>query len=227
MTNLLLIISLLSLASCGGSSGGSSGGNINTENSTRVETANGRENQENEGRYHAVIRPLNTSVYGFITSGGTDIEVSEGNIKIDVYMDDTSSAKHMQSIHAGIKCPTQEEDPNGDGFMDAVEIQSSAGAQLIPLDADISSLEKGADIYPTTSEWSYKESAYLEDLLNDLRSKNKLLSDEELNLDGRVVIVYGAPASKTLPATVAALPGKTQQESTPIGCGVIRRSSAQ
>lgn len=212
MKLLLLSLSILILASCGGKDGG--GGS--SPSSTIQE-------QVAEGSYRAVVRPLNNSLSGFIPSGFAEIKITGNDVSVKTLLDDDARVAHMQSIHVGTQCPTMAHDANKDGLIDAVEMKAVTGEVLIPLDSDINSDELGAGVYPVGRNFTYLENAELGQLEADVRAR----TGQNLNLGGRVVIMHGVDAKTNMPATVATVNGMTPQASVPIACGIIQRVEAR
>lgn len=224
--NSLLIIPVvvLVLTACGKDSGGSStpGTDVSIQQ---------MEPQKFEGKYDAILRPLNTSVSGFIPSGRTIIEVKEGDFTVISYLEDDSRVMHIQSIHEGVRCPTLQDDANKDGFIDAVEMKKATGNVLVPLDGDLNSQMAGQDFYPSGKTFTYNESASAETLLQDLYTKDlptnsslvKLQAGAPLNLEGRVVIIHGTAELARVPESVKTMNNLPRNVSIPITCGVIKR----
>jgi hypothetical protein len=218
----LTTLSVLSLclAACGGKGG--AGGSGPAEEV--------RENQVAEGQYHSFIRPLNTHTFGRINSGALNATIN-GEFKVSLYMDDAPPITHTQAIFTGTRCPDLTEDTNGDGHIDILEASKVIGKMLIPLDNDISSQGAGAGFYPSGMAYMFRKSTSLETLMTDLKATDidpddhivKLRPDENLNLEGRVVVIMGAPTTANLPTTVKTVKGMTNYQSLPISCGVIER----
>lgn len=180
--------------------------------------------------YRAILRPYNNSLSGWIPNGKTEIEVSQNQIKIKSWLDDSANVMHIQNIHSGTECPSIEHDRNRDGLIDFYESQASAKKILIPLDSDLSSQLGGLKDYPR-GNFSYYQTAYLSDMTNDLNMPDPDASDEmiklplsqTLHLEGKVIIVMGVSSNTMLPSNVRRLGGYTLQESIPIACGVIEK----
>lgn len=217
---LLSIICLLTVTSCGKDSGGGSG------NSEVFE-----QQQDLNGKYRAHLRPLNTTVSGFIPYGAAEVEVLNGELSVKTYLDDDSQVLHAQNIYSGSKCPTLSSDKNGDGIIDINELQSSAGSPIIPLDSDLSSQQNGYPIYPKGSSFTYVEKAKVRDFINDLYSSNntlvdgyiKLQSGMPFNFEKRVIIILGTSDINRVPSTVASLKDQPRNISVPIVCGILKR----
>jgi len=170
----------------------------------------------------------------FASVGGT-VTISKLADEFHAMVDATeaTAATHQQHIHTGSRCPTQADDTNGDGFVDAVEAATVTGPALIPLDSDLKAQDAGG-VYPSGSNYSYDESTSYEAMIADLRlpdtntsdSLAKLGANEDLNLGTRVVEIHGVPASTTLPPTVLGMDGMSPQQSLPIACAVLSFSGA-
>lgn len=211
---------LLSFTACGGNNS-NGGGGLNEP---------ARQNQEAQGFYRAFIRPLNTHTFGRINSGTATFLVDQ-EFQAELFMDDASAVQHMQAIYMGTKCPSETSDTNEDGFIDFKEALAVVGEALLPLDLDLSTQESLAGLYPSGMAYTFKQSASLETMMKDLRTQDdnlrdhmgKLKPNEELNLDGRVVLVHGIPLTSNLPSSVQPFSGMTAHASLPVSCGVIER----
>jgi hypothetical protein len=100
----------------------------------------------------------------------------------------------------------------------------------IPLDGDITSQEKGADIYPKGSSFTFNGSSMLSAMVNNLYEADPVPGDEivtlrrgqGMKLVGRVVLVHGTTqASDLLPATLATRGSDPANLALPVVCGVI------
>ena len=212
---------LLALASCGDKNSSDSNSPVSEE-----EVA-----QAAEGTYKAILRPYNKTLSGWIPNGMADIQISDGEIEVKSWLDDSANVTHRQTIHLGKRCPDVEDDANGDGFVDFNETLKVAGKAIIPLDGDLSAQAAGGDIFPK-GNFSYYEKASFKVMMNDLKLDDpdrndflaKLAPNQGINLEGKVIIVTGVSDTRSLPGTVSTLNGLTPQESIPIACGVIKRT---
>ncbi len=190
-----------------------------------------QEEQQQEGRYRVVLTPLNPLVASNATGTG-EFTIEADEFKAIMNISGATSTTHVQRIHLLGSCPDQGSDTNEDGFIDVVEAISSVGSALVPIDNDLRSQLAGGT-FPIGATYNYKESTSLLAMLADLRLPDpdnsdelvKLGADEDLNLEGRVVLIHGVPSSTSLPATVRGL-GETltAQQALPILCGVITRA---
>ena len=210
ITFFMLALTLSLLASCGSEKEGSS-----RSYSSQSPVL---ENQQVEGRYKALLRPLNIHLSGFIPVGAAEFKIEGDDIEVKTLLEDDASVIHMQSIHAGTRCPRlPEDDQNRDGVIDIREAYAVSGKVLIPLDSDLDSAEEGQGIYPVGSGFTYIENSSFTKMEDDVRQR----TGQKLNLRGRVVLIHGVDSITALPPTAAALSGMTAQASVPIGCGVI------
>lgn len=159
------------------------------------------------GTYSAFLRPMNSKVNGFITSGRADITVDE-SFSIKLIMDDAPGVVHVQRLYSGTACPTLTADTNRDGFVDYVEAEAVLGRSILSLDGDLSSDSEGIDLYPVGKTYSYQQKADLSMMPSDL------------TLEGRVILIHGA-YSGVLPPSVNSRAGLTPAQSLPIACGKL------
>lgn len=217
----LIIIPLLGLAACGGGGGGG-GEKSQGETSVAVEAA--------DGVYHAHLRPMNPHSNGFLPHGGATFRVTGDKLSVTTYLDDASGVTHRQSVHVGTSCPTAAHDQNGDGMVDYNEALKAVGPVLIPLDEDLSSQEKGAEIYPKGSSFTYNETGMVSEMVNNLYEADPVPGDEitklrqgqGMKLIGRVVLIHGTyAASDLLPTTLSTRGSDPANIALPVVCGVI------
>jgi hypothetical protein len=220
-SKVLMVLPLLALAACGGGGGGGSD-EVQRETSVAAEAA--------DGVYHAHLRPLNPRSNGFLPHGGATFRVDGDKLSVTTYLDDASSVTHRQSVHVGTSCPTAAHDSNGDGMIDYKEALKAVGPVLIPLDEDLSSQEKGAEIYPRGSSFTYNETGMVSEMVNNLYEADPVPGDEitklrrgqGMKLVGRVVLVHGTyAASDLLPTTLGTRGSDPANLALPVACGVI------
>ncbi len=87
-------------------------------------------------------------------------------------------------LHVWVRCPGPGDDNNNDGYVDWQETQQVVGTKLLSLDANISSVEESG--YPHGANYRYSRKASISDL------RSILPPGENLNFDGRVLVIYGA-----------------------------------
>jgi hypothetical protein len=177
------------------------------------------EEQEIQGTYKAILRPLNNHLSGFIPTGSAEINIGGDRVVIKTLLDDDASVTHLQNIHLGTRCPDSSDDKNNDGLIDRDEAYRVVGDIFIPLDADLSSATEGQGIYPIGSSFTYVEATSLSALKRDTRGR----TGQNLHLSGRVILIHGVADSTQLPSTVKDKNGLSPQASIPIGCGILKR----
>jgi hypothetical protein len=206
------------LCSCGGD-------DDNGSSRSRVE-----EEQEQEGEYEVVLSPLNSDLTG-VPSGSGEFSLTGDDFRAVMNVSMASGTGHIQLITTGSACPDNTSDTNGDGVIDVVEAINVTGAALVPLDRDLSSQSAGG-FFPDGANYNYDESVSYSLMLSDLKLPDsddsdifvKLGADEDLNLEGRTVLVHGIPDSQELPQTVSGAADLSAQATLPILCGVINRA---
>lgn len=203
------------------------GTEISTINSDLLET-------EMYGTYLSILSPINKNVSGHL-NGTVSVIREQANFIVDVRMSGGPlSVLHNQSIHVGSRCPTELDDLNADGYIDAEEGSQVFGKIIIPLDDDISSQRMGGGIYPISDKYGqylWSRSTPFDKLMQDLHEEDINLKDDFIKLEhnknltmlGKVVVILGIPETNFLPETVAGRGRLTPHQALPIACGVIRR----
>lgn len=180
--------------------------------------------QSIEGRYQALLRPMNTALAGN-THGKLSLQVMAERLSVTIHLNDgPAQVVHPQYIYSGATCPGENADLNRDGYMDLLESDSFFGARLIPLDGDLASGAAGMDGFPTSDslgQTHYYREGNLTALLEDLSSYHG--PELSLRLAGRVVVIHGVHPDTYLPGTIRAPADAGEHESLPIACGVLER----
>lgn len=125
---------------------------------------------------------------------------------------------HPQHIHAAGSCPPSSSDTNNDGFIDVVEGVPFYGGIFVPLDEDLADLSFQPSFpIPTNRAGAitYKQSVSV----NELTSA----TGEDLNLEGRHLVLHGVSAETDLPESVQSLGGLPASLTLPIACGEVKR----
>ncbi len=118
--------------------------------------------------------------------------------------------RFKQFIHQGSRCPDRRDDLNLDQTIDYSEAITASGDILIPLDGNIENQDSGKGDFPSTNEkgmYYYSRSGSISKMLNDLRlpdvdlkdNISKLTKNENLDLERRVMILYGSSGDPLLP----------------------------
>jgi hypothetical protein len=240
MSGLICVFLATLLTSCGG--GDSSSGNSFSEDEssqreleeTDIEAQRAASDGENiQGRLLANFTTLNPQVVGTIP--GSAQFIREDN-KLSAFVRlfaGSPSIAHFQNVHTGTRCPTIDDDKNGDGYLDIVETLKVVGPVVVPLDWDIGSQLSANRSWPKAfpnGSYEYMKVTRFDRFWDDLKSVDrnpddnivKLGPDEGLDFSGKVVIIQGVDESKALPETVAGYGRWTNFQTLPIVCGVFR-----
>lgn len=228
----MLIFSSI-LVSCGDSSSSGSGNSgTQSEEGDREAESLAVDGSNIQGRYLAKFTTLNPHVVGTIP-GSAQLIREDNRLSAFVRLFAGSpSIAHFQNVHAGTRCPTINDDTNGDGFLDIQETMNVVGPVIIPLDWDIGSQLSANRSWPKAfpnGSYEYMKVTRFDRFWDDLKSEDrnpndnitKLQPDEGLQLNGKVVIIQGVDETKTLPETVAGYDRWKNFQTLPIVCGIF------
>lgn len=184
------------------------------------------------GLYMAKFFTINPGVNGTLPGSAT-IQRQEDKFFAYVRLfGGAPNAWHQQNIYEGSRCPNAGDDLNKDGYIDIEEGNKVWGKILIPLDSNIGSQSAGKNIYPVadaSGSYFYERVTSFEKLFNDLKSEDKnfednvakLLPEEGLDIEGRVVVIQGTADTVIYPETVASQDNRPPHLTLPIACGVF------
>lgn len=179
--------------------------------------------------YTAKLVPMNTKVAGHQATGEAEFSVNGDTLTISIKMRGVSpSMIHWQHFHGfkdnkAASCATEAADANHDGIIDLLETEPTSGTTMVPFDSDPAGMDIAHGAYPTATThgtYQYHKTVSLKALQAAFA---KAFDDQELDLDRRVVIVHGVPATTKLPASVASLGPIPAHVTLPIACGKIER----
>jgi hypothetical protein len=187
--------------------------------SSQKNTSQEFEEQQTQGLYRAILRPLNNHLSGFLPTGKAIVEIDKEQIQISTHLDDDAKVLHIQSIQNGTRCPSLNDDTNQDGILDIEEATAVAGEVLIHLDGSLDGGPEGDGLYPWGSGFFYKKRADLPVIENEIRLRTK----KNLALADRVVMIYGVSKNTPLPETVATRSQLPKDSSIPVVCGVLTK----
>ena len=186
------------------------------------------------GLYMAKFFTINSHVNGSLPGSAT-IQRQEDKFFAYVRLfGGAPNAWHQQNIYEGSRCPNMGDDLNKDGYIDIEEGNKVWGKVLIPLDANISSQYAGKNIFPlgdATGSYFYERVGSFDKMFKDLKSEDKnmadnvskLLPEQGLDIEGRVVVIQGTANTVIYPETVASYKNQAPYQSLPIACGVFSR----
>jgi hypothetical protein len=199
-------------------------GDSDSGNSTPIE-------EQQLGEYKVTFTPLNTDLSG-LPSGSGEFSINGDDFRAVLNIGQATSAGHLQFITTGTGCPDITADTNQDGIIDVVEAITITGYPLIPLDRDLSTQLSGGN-FPEGANYNYDESTSYSLMLSDLKLPDedtndifvKLQEMENLNLEGKAVIIHGIPDSLDLPDSVLGVANLSAQATLPILCGIITKAN--
>jgi hypothetical protein len=179
--------------------------------------------------YVARLHPLNAAVTGHAAAGEARFAIHGDSLTITVHARGTPPAiEHWQHLHGFADartavCPSSAADVNGDRIIDLMETAPMADMTMVPLHDDPVSMDIPRDTYPRASasgDIEYRKTVSLSALQ---RAFEHAFPGQRLDLDRRVFMMHGVPATTTLPATVASLGTIPAQVTLPIACGTLVR----
>jgi hypothetical protein len=167
---------------------------------------------EPEGIFSAKLFTVNQKI-GTNLNGNVTISKYGDNLSVRIKLKNGPKGMHMQGLYTGDACPY--EDLNGDGYIDIKESEKNIKRMLIPFDGDISGRAIGNEYYPSNN-YAYERSTSYGLMISDLKKK-----DQNLQLQGRIIVIHGVDESHTLPGTVSTNREHSCQKSIPIACGIL------
>jgi hypothetical protein len=186
--------------------------------------------QDSDVVYRAELLPLNISITESSGLGEVVYTITGDQLTISVTAEGVaSSIEHWQHFHGfaegdeAANCPGADADKNGDGIIDVTETESVAGTTMVPFHDDPVSMEVVRDTYPTadgSGSYTYTKTVSMSALEGSFAP---MFGGQQLDLDRRVVVLHGVPASTTLPASVASLGDIPAPVTLPIACGEVRK----
>lgn len=180
--------------------------------------------------YVAHLAPINVKASGHSSSAVATFKIRGDSLTIDIAARGVApDLAHLQHFHGfpdgrASACPTSAQDKNGDGVIDLIETEATAGTTMVPFTADPVSMAIVVNTYPKASAngtYHYRKTVSLGALESAFGTK---YTGQKLDLDHRVVFIHGVPASTKLPQTVASLGDIPAQVTIPIACGKIERA---
>ncbi len=227
---LLMGLSIFLLAACGEKSQR----NIHKAMGSVQEGGEDNQSQVLQGNYRVRFTALNPELSENLEAHLVG-EIRDDEVKVSIRgMNMAEGISHPQFLYEARSCPTMDDDTNEDGVLDQVEVLEATEGILVPFDDDLTEQISATNVFPMSSSegsYEYEEKASLSAMLRDLRETDenfddhyiKLSEDEELELEGKIVILHGVSATALLPQTVASEGELAVHETVPIACGVVER----
>lgn len=183
--------------------------------------------QSTTAAFTATMKEMNPQLTDGNVSGQAILTVDSGLLHIDLIMKGLPAGMRLAHIHGFMTdevstCPAATADTNGDGIIDLLETEPTAGTTLIPFNGDPAGLQILSDTYPVAGEDGllvYDMTVPLDKLDGAMKDTYKI---DDLTLGNRVIFVHGVAEGATLPDTVQSLPGVPATVTVPIACGEVR-----
>jgi hypothetical protein len=187
----------------------------------------GCEGDEELALFRAALTQINPQESSSTPSASIEVILQSESNLLEVRLQGTGldDTNHPTFLWSGDSCPTEADDDNGDGIVDAIEALDALGGIVLALDGDLTDegIQSG---FPAGSSPSYEQSAPLTQVLAAARGPQvnplftPLDADEDLLLESRVVVLHGVGDGLLLPANpIAGIDGFTLRESVPVLCG--------
>jgi hypothetical protein len=158
--------------------------------------------------------------------GIANLNISGDSLIITVNIRGLTQGKHEMHIqqkknNTASRCPTMDDDKNGDGLIDDREADSVSGEIHIPLTEN--SVDLKSNSYPSADENGvllYKNTISLKKLQEQLKNKKNV---QTFNIDSCVVEIHGISKASKMPASVRSSGLKPSYETIPVLCGKIQK----
>jgi hypothetical protein len=229
----MMLLTCTLLLSCGGGSSNSLRSSPQQQQEEEVSDQSTKDGSNINGTYLGKFRTINSHVVGTIP-GSSQLK-REGN-KLSAFVRffaGSPSIAHFQNVHTGTRCPSRNDDKNGDGYIDVIEAHAVLGKIIIPLDWDIGSQASGNRSWPKAfpnGSYEYTKTTNFDRFWKDLKTEDrvtpdnitKLKPDQGLNLIGKAVLILGVAEDKNLPESVASYGRWKNHQTLPIACAVLK-----
>jgi hypothetical protein len=179
--------------------------------------------------YSARLEAVNAAVVRSDATGEAHFKLDGDTLAIEIRMRGVpADMVHWQHLHGfadgrDAACPSAQADANGDGVVDLVETEKSAGTTLVPFDAMPAAMDVAHGDYPSAdADGAYHYAARVP--VQALQAAfAKAFPGQQFDLEKRVVFIHGVPADTRLPDSVASLGPIPAYTTLPIACGRIVR----
>ena len=220
-TNYILTIalgSMLLFAGCDDNSYITDQGDSEVNNPRQVESKPDAPYAKTD-EFQVQFKPLNADAGYRAVKGNAELRITGDKLTVQVNANGLQPGMlHPQHIHAAGSCPSSSADTNNDGFIDVVEGVPSYGGIFIPLDEDLAELSFQTSFpLPTNKAGAitYKQSVSVSELI--------AATGEDLNLEGRHLVLHGISAETELPESVQSLGGLPANLTLPVACGEVKK----
>lgn len=181
-------------------------------------------------RYTARLQPMNSTVTGSDATATATFEIDGDNIAIRIDAQGLPpDIEHWQHFHGfadgkAAACPSASADVNGDGIIDLIETEASAGTTMVPFDADPAAMDIAEGKYPhadASGSFTYSQNVSIAALDAAFAQE---FDGQKPDLGKRVIFIHGVVPAAALPDTVESLGPIPAHVTLPIACGAIERA---
>ncbi len=174
------------------------------------------------------LQPINQRVTNAQIAGSATFTVREERVTMAIDAQNVpTGVTHPIHVHGfkdgkDARCPTMQDDANGDGIIDATEAKAAVGEPMIPLSDDPTKMD-GEPSFAENDEQAltYNKVVQKSELASALQSQRQV---SDMMLDKRVVMIHGVARDAQLPETVQAEGGKPAHEMIPIACAELNQA---
>lgn len=184
---------------------------------------------DDAGIFVAEIRELNPHLTDGDVAGYALLTVSGDQLDVTLVAKGLPEGTRLAHIHgfaedadAPATCPDASADSNGDGTVDLIETEATAGTTLIPFNAHPAELDILSETYPEANEQGYLTYQVSVPLAELRTAAKETYGIDDLALGQRVIFLHGVEDGVELPDSVQSLPDVPNTVTVPIGCGEVR-----
>ena len=187
----------------------------------------GCEDDEELAIFRATLTQVNPQQSASTPGGVIEVIVQEESnlLEVDLGASGLDDVNHPTFLWRGDRCPTEDDDTNGDGIVDIVEAKAGLDGVMLALDNDLTDPAFQAG-FPSGSSFTYQESAPLTGVIDGMGGPHvnplfiPLAVNDDINLESRFIVVHGVSDGLLLPTTpIVGIDGFTLHQSIPILCG--------
>jgi hypothetical protein len=177
--------------------------------------------------FRAALTQVNPQQSASTPAGLIEVVLQEESnlLEVELGASGLDDVNHPTFLWSGDRCPTEDDDANGDGIVDIAEAKAGLDGVMLALDGDLTDPAFGPG-FPTGSAFTYQESAPLTQVIEGMGIPHvnplftPLLADDDIDLERRFIVVHGVGEGLLLPTTpIVGIDGFTLRQSVPVLCG--------
>ncbi|NJN18202.1 MAG: DUF4397 domain-containing protein [Oscillochloris sp.] len=180
--------------------------------------------------YAASLAPLNQSVNIQPATGYATVTESADAVTFTTFATGVApEMMHVQHYHGftdehAARCPTLDDDLNGDNIIDFSEALAVAGQVLVPLHADPLTLEHERASYPAANSNGFLDYQVTVDRDELEAALERNYDIENPDYATGLVMIHGVSPETPLPDTVQSSADMSAQMTLPVACGTYQRA---